>query len=53
MRNSKLPRSDQWDQVLENGEELVLRNTFLNARMGETTDYHIPNTDAQTSVTIQ
>lgn len=42
-RNSKIPRTDQWDQVLENGEELILRNTFMNARIGGQTDYHIQN----------
>ncbi|OMJ81095.1 hypothetical protein SteCoe_18507 [Stentor coeruleus] len=46
VRNSKLPRTDQWDQVLENGEELVLRNTFINARLGEPTDYHMTKNDA-------
>lgn len=46
-RNSKTPRTDQWDQVLESGEELVLRNTFMNARMGAPTDYHMPNTELQ------
>lgn len=44
-RSSKVPRTDQWDQVLENGEELVLTNTFLNARMGAATDYHLTNAD--------
>ena len=46
-RNSKLPRSDQWEQTVENAEELVLRNTFMNARMGAPTDYHIPNDETQ------
>lgn len=44
-RLSKVPRTDQWDQVLEGGEELVLTNTFLNARMGAATDYHLSNAD--------
>lgn len=45
IRNSRIPRTDQWDQVLENGEELILRNTFLNARMGGQTDYHLQNNE--------
>ena len=52
-RSSKAPRTDQWDQVLENGEELVLRNTFMNARMGAPTDYHVPNTEAQGTVVLK
>ncbi|OMJ72216.1 hypothetical protein SteCoe_29391 [Stentor coeruleus] len=44
-KNTKLPRTDQWDQVTENPEELVLRNTFINARLGEPTDYHLSNND--------
>ena len=40
-RSSKVPRTDQWDQVIDQGEELVLTNTFLNARMGASTDYHV------------
>ena len=52
-RNSKGPRTDQWDQVLENGEELVLRNTFMNARMGAPTDYHIPNSEVQNPAVLK
>lgn len=44
-RNSKVNRTDQWDQVLDQGEELVLTNTFLNARMGTSTDYHLNQED--------
>ena len=44
-RITKTPRSDKWDQVSGGEEELALRNTFLNARLGLPTDYHLPNTD--------
>ncbi|OMJ68748.1 hypothetical protein SteCoe_33706 [Stentor coeruleus] len=53
VRNSKLPRTDQWDQVLENGEELVLRNTFINARLGEPTDYHMIQNNENIPSTIK
>jgi protein-tyrosine phosphatase len=32
-RVSKVPRTDQWDKITENPEEVVLRNTYLNARL--------------------
>ena len=48
-----MPRTDQWDQVLENGEELILRNTYLNARLGNNTDYHLANDEPQPSAVIR
>ena len=44
-RITKTPRSDKWDQASASisEEELSLRNTFLNARLGLPTDYHLPN----------
>ena len=40
-RVSKVPRTVHWDQETENTEEAVLRNTFLNSRLENTTDYHM------------
>ena len=46
-RLSKSNRTDQWDQVLDQGEELVLTNTFLNARMSSSADYHLNHEDGE------
>ena len=32
-RVSKIERTDQWDKVTDNPEEILLRNTYLNARI--------------------
>jgi protein-tyrosine phosphatase len=53
VRSSKLPRSEQWDAPVDNPEELVLRNTFMNARLGPATDYHIPNNETQVPIKIK
>lgn len=39
--NSKIPRSENWDDLTSSEEELSLRNTFLNAKIGQSTDYHL------------
>jgi hypothetical protein len=48
-RGTKMTRTDQWDQILDQGEELVLTNTFLNARMGCPTDYHVTSDSSEKS----
>jgi protein-tyrosine phosphatase len=52
MLRTNKPRTEQWDQVLD-AEELVLRNTVLNARMGEPTDYHLATNEGEAETVIK
>jgi protein-tyrosine phosphatase len=52
-RITKVPRSDKWDQLTSGEEELALRNTFLNARLGQPTDYHLASQEPDKALKLR
>lgn len=47
IRQGQGPRTRTWDEIGEDTEEVVLRNTYLNSQMGAVSNYHESESDGQ------